>query len=147
VAVDTEILAGVAIITVSGTMNSALTEAVSATIDQLLDRGYREFVLNLEPVVGVIDSAGLGGIVRVYTTVARRGGALRLEGLNKRLRELSGITKLTQLFDSNDPPAPDPFNPTFRDEWWKPTVLGLLLAIVMTIIWLWARGHAASHAY
>ena len=90
--VDTEILAGVAIITVSGTMNAALTEAVSATVDQLLDREYREFVLNLEPVVGVIDSAGLGGIVRVYTTVARRGGALRLEGLNKRLRELSGIT-------------------------------------------------------
>jgi len=56
-------------------------------------------LLNLEGVP-YIDSAGLGEIVRTYTTVSRQGGNLKLVNLTKRITDLLSITKLLTVFET-----------------------------------------------
>ena len=52
-----------------------------------------------------IDSAGLGEIVRTYTTVSRQGGKLKLLNLTKRIQDLLAITKLLTVFETYDSEA------------------------------------------
>ena len=52
--------------------------------------------------VPYIDSAGLGEIVRTYTTVSRQGGSLKLLSLTKRITDLLSITKLLTVFETYD---------------------------------------------
>ena len=52
--------------------------------------------------VPYIDSAGLGEIVRTYTTVSRQGGQLKLVNLTKRITDLLSITKLLTVFETFD---------------------------------------------
>ena len=61
-------------------------------------------MLNLEGVP-YIDSAGLGEMVRAYTTVSRQGGKLKLLNLTKRIEDLLAITKLMTVFDTFDTEA------------------------------------------
>ena len=58
-------------------------------------------MLNLAEVP-YIDSAGLGEIVRTYTTVSRQGGQLKLVNLTKRITDLLMITKLLTVFETFD---------------------------------------------
>jgi anti-sigma B factor antagonist len=58
-------------------------------------------VLNLAEVP-YIDSAGLGEVVRTFTTVSRQGGQLKLLNLTKRITDLLAITKLLTVFDTYD---------------------------------------------
>ena len=52
--------------------------------------------------VPYVDSAGLGEIVRTYTTVSRQGGSLKLLNLTKRITDLLAITKLLTVFETFD---------------------------------------------
>jgi anti-sigma B factor antagonist len=52
-----------------------------------------------------VDSAGLGEIVRTYTTVTKQGGSLKLANLTKRITDLLSITKLLTVFDTYDSEA------------------------------------------
>ncbi len=67
-------------------------------INSLIQQGHKKLVMNLEGVP-YVDSAGLGEIVRTYTTVSRQGGSLKLLHLTKRIKDLLTITKLLQVFD------------------------------------------------
>ena len=49
-----------------------------------------------------MDSAGLGEIVRTYTTVSKNGGSLKLLNLTKRITDLLAITKLLTVFETFD---------------------------------------------
>ena len=49
-----------------------------------------------------MDSAGLGEIVRCYTTVSRKGGRLKLINLTKKIQDLLAITKLLTVFETYD---------------------------------------------
>ena len=53
----------------------------------------------------VRDSAGLGEVVRTYTTVSRQGGSLKLLNLTKRIEDLLSITKLLTVFETYDSEA------------------------------------------
>jgi anti-sigma B factor antagonist len=66
-----------------------------------LQGGARKILLNFTNV-DYIDSSGVGELVSAYTTVANRGGQLRLLGLTKKIRELLAITKLLTVFDAYD---------------------------------------------
>jgi anti-sigma B factor antagonist len=68
-------------------------------INSLLLQGQRKLVLNLGGVP-YMDSAGLGEIVRTFTTVSRQGGSLKLLNLTKRIQDLLAITKLLTVFES-----------------------------------------------
>jgi anti-sigma B factor antagonist len=79
-------------------------ELLKDKINSLLSQGKKKLLLNLESVP-YIDSAGLGEVVRTYTTVSRQGGSLKLLNLTKRIEDLLSITKLLTVFDTFDSEA------------------------------------------
>jgi len=81
-------------------------EALKDKINSLIHQNRKRILLNLEDVP-YIDSAGLGEIVRTYTTVSRQGGQLKLVNLTKRITDLLSITKLLTVFETfeNEPDA------------------------------------------
>jgi anti-sigma B factor antagonist len=74
-------------------------EALKDKINSLIHQNRKRILLNLEGVP-YIDSAGLGEIVRTYTTVSRQGGQLKLVNLTKRITDLLAITKLLTVFET-----------------------------------------------
>ena len=76
-------------------------ELLKDKVNSLVNQGHKKIVLNLADVP-YIDSAGLGEIVRTYTTVSRQGGSLKLLNLTKRITDLLSITKLLTVFDTYD---------------------------------------------
>jgi anti-sigma B factor antagonist len=80
-----------------GEGDDALREAVM----RLVDGGKTKIILNLGDVP-YVDSAGLGEIVRCYTTVSRKGGRLKLLNLTKKIQDLLAITKLLTVFETYD---------------------------------------------
>ena len=67
----------------------------------LVKRGRKHFVINFRDVP-YIDSAGIGELVAIFTTLTSRGGTLRLLNVPKRLRDLLVITKLLTVFETFD---------------------------------------------
>jgi anti-sigma B factor antagonist len=80
-----------------GEGDDVLRDAVS----KLVDSGKTKILLNLADVP-YVDSAGLGEIVRCYTTVSRKGGKLKLINLTNKIRDLLSITKLLTVFETYD---------------------------------------------
>ena len=76
-------------------------ELLKDKINSLIMQSKKKLILNLEGVP-YIDSAGLGEIVRTYTTVSRQGGSLKLLNLTKRIQDLLSITKLLTVFETYD---------------------------------------------
>ena len=74
-------------------------ELLRDKVNSLIQQGQRKIILNLSEVP-YIDSAGLGEIVRTYTTVSRQGGSLKLLNLTKRIQDLLAITKLLTVFET-----------------------------------------------
>ncbi len=74
-------------------------EALKDKINSLIHQNRKRILLNLADVP-YIDSAGLGEIVRTYTTVSRQGGQLKLVNLTKRITDLLMITKLLTVFET-----------------------------------------------
>ena len=79
-------------------------EALKDKINSLVLQNRRRILLNLGDVP-YVDSAGLGEIVRTYTTVSRQGGQLKLVNLTKRITDLLSITKLLTVFETFDSEA------------------------------------------
>ena len=86
-------------------------ELLRDKVNSLVHQGRKNILLNLEGVP-YIDSAGLGEVVRTYTTVSRQGGRLKLLHLTKRIQDLLSITKLLTVFETYDsePEALKSFN-------------------------------------
>jgi len=77
----------------SSTMRDALKDALA--------KGQKKILLNLSEV-SYIDSSGIGELVSAFTTVTNQGGQLKLNGLNKRVKDLLQITKLYTVFEVFD---------------------------------------------
>ena len=76
-------------------------ELLKDKVNSLVNQGHKKIVLNLADVP-YIDSAGLGEVVRTYTTVSRQGGSLKLLNLTNRITDLLSITKLLTVFETFD---------------------------------------------
>jgi len=79
-------------------------EALKDKVHSLMNQDKKRILLNLAGVP-YIDSAGLGEVVRTYTTVSRQGGQLKLVNLTKRITDLLMITKLLTVFETFDTEA------------------------------------------
>jgi anti-sigma B factor antagonist len=90
---------GVTILDVSGRItlgegNVMLREIVR----EFVESGRKRILLNLGEVE-YVDSAGVGELVKTYTTVRNQGGQLKLVNLSKRVRDLLQMTRLYTVFD------------------------------------------------
>jgi len=68
---------------------------------QAVNNGARFLVIVLSGVP-VIDSSGLGSLMRCYSSVKAVGGRVKLVGANEAVRQTLGVTHLDKLFDFYD---------------------------------------------
>ena len=76
-------------------------DALRDAVTRVVQSGKTRILLNLAEVP-YVDSAGLGEIVRCYTTVSKNGGKLKLINLTKKIQDLLAITKLLTVFETYD---------------------------------------------
>ncbi|MPZ18236.1 MAG: anti-sigma factor antagonist [Luteitalea sp.] len=100
--IDQRVVDDVTILDLKGKMTLGEgDELLKDKVHSLLNQGQKKILLNLADVP-YIDSAGLGEIVRAYTTVSRQGGKMKLLHVTKRIEDLLSITKLLTVFDTFD---------------------------------------------
>lgn len=74
------------------------------TMEEAIGNGDTRLVLNLAEV-GMIDSSGIGLLVRVLATAKERGGNLKLVQPSKfavQTLRLVGVLRLFEVFDDDD---------------------------------------------
>ena len=74
---------------------------IKLAVDSLIKEGNKKIILNLAKVP-YLDSAGLGEIIRCFTTLRKIGGHFKLMSPNQRIIDLLNITKLLNVFDCYD---------------------------------------------
>ena len=74
-----------------------LKPAMKEVIQGALDRGRRNFVINMRSV-GVVDSCGLSVLISLKKQIEQGGGRLALVGLNGMIQRLFGATRLDKAF-------------------------------------------------
>jgi anti-sigma B factor antagonist len=79
-------------------------QLVKDKVNSLLAQERTGILLNLQGVP-YIDSGGLGQLVASYGSVMKKGGRLKLLGVNARNHDLLSITRLVTLFESFDSEA------------------------------------------
>ncbi|HUO15940.1 MAG TPA: STAS domain-containing protein [Verrucomicrobiae bacterium] len=89
----------VAIVTVTGRITSGqCIEEFRQTVKNLLDKNTEKILIDLHGV-GYLDSAGLGELVRTYSSVRNGGGQAKVLNPSKRVHDLLQMTRLASVFD------------------------------------------------
>lgn len=90
---------GVTIVAVRGsmTLGPALIQFAGKT-RTLLDGAPAALILDVSGV-NALDSAGLGELIKVYSSAARRGVAFALSAPSARLREIMAMTHVDEILD------------------------------------------------
>jgi anti-sigma B factor antagonist len=70
-------------------------------IDELIASGHKKLLLNMANVA-VLDSSGIGAIIKSFTTAKREGGKLKLVNLSKLARQMLSITGLLSVLEVFD---------------------------------------------
>ena len=87
----------VSLVDVSGRLTSFETGALRDSISRLLKQGQKDIVLNLSGLQ-YLDSSGIGELARVYVSVVKQSGQMKVIGLSSRIEEVLKITHLYQVF-------------------------------------------------
>lgn len=89
------------ILGISGSILGEDRIQLSDKIQELVDNGGKNVVLNLQDV-DLMDSVGLGMLVALRTSLMRREVRLLLSNVDRSVRSLLLITKLNNVFDLYD---------------------------------------------
>ena len=73
--------------------------AIREAIQQAVADGQIKILLNTQGVT-TIDSSGIGELVAGYTSVANRGGAMKLCFLPPKMQDILQVTQLITVFDT-----------------------------------------------
>ena len=96
VTITSRLVSGVVIVDVTGRL-CFLEVALRDQVNELLDEGHRDFVLNLAGVP-YIDSFGLGQLVSIWTSIRSEGGELVFLRPTDHVQQLLELTKLNTVF-------------------------------------------------
>src|SRR6266850_1065844 len=96
-AITSRIVSGVVIVDLSGRL-CFLEVALRKQINELLDEGHRNFVLNLVDVP-YIDSFGLGQLITILASIRSKRGHLILLRPTDHVQQLFQITRLDSVFE------------------------------------------------
>jgi len=92
----------VAIISPEGTLwGGEETNHLRAAIDDLIQEGNTQLIIDLGKV-DHLNSTALGLLVATHSNYVKRGGSVKLCSLEKRIRNLLLITKLSMVFDVHE---------------------------------------------
>jgi anti-sigma B factor antagonist len=96
---------GIAILRIRGDIRRGdPTDQLKAAIDELIDQGQAKIVLNVAEV-NMIDSTGIGIIVRGHTRTVERSGGLRLVNPSKfalQTLKIVGLLNILGIADSEE---------------------------------------------
>ena len=95
-AITSRIVSDVVIMDLSGRL-CFLDVSLREHVNELLEEGYREFVLNLADVP-YIDSFGLGQLVTIWTSIRGNDGQLAFLRPTDHVQHLFQISKLNTIF-------------------------------------------------
>ena len=87
----------VSLVDVSGRLTSFETGALRDSISRLLKQGHKDIILNLTDLQ-YLDSSGIGELARVYVSVVKQSGQMKVIGLSSKIEEILKITHLYQVF-------------------------------------------------
>ena len=79
-------------------------DRLGVEVRRLIESGARKVLLNLSRV-SMIDSSGISTLVRTFVTLGRAGGSLKLVGVQGRVRDVLGVTRLLNVIPSFDDEA------------------------------------------
>ena len=98
-------MGGAAVVEVDGKLK--LGESVDQFRAQWSEaiNGGAKFVVVILSSVPVIDSSGLGSLMRCYSSLKAVGGRVKLVGASETVRQTLGVTHLDKLFDFYDDEA------------------------------------------
>jgi len=87
----------VSLVDVSGRLTSFESGALRDSISRLLRQGHKDIILNLTDLQ-YLDSSGIGELARVYVSVVKQSGQMKVIGLSSKIEEVLKITHLYQVF-------------------------------------------------
>lgn len=88
----------VTIVDISGSLMLGESSAVlRAAISDLIIQGRRQIILNFRDVTD-IDSAGVGELVSVFTTLKKQEGHVKLLNPPKKINDMLELTRLSTVF-------------------------------------------------
>lgn len=97
-AFSTEKVDSVIVATLKGTIIAGGdTDSLMKRVTELLDAGETRIVLDLGQV-NYVDSTGMGTLLRVAAAAARKGAAIKLANLTKRIHDVLQVTRLGAVF-------------------------------------------------
>jgi anti-sigma B factor antagonist len=87
----------ISLLDVAGRLTSFEIGALRDSISRLLKQGRKNIVLNLSGLQ-YLDSSGIGELARVYVSVVKASGQMKVVGLSPKVEEILKITQLYQVF-------------------------------------------------
>ncbi len=87
----------ISLLDVSGRLTSFEIGALRDSISRLLKQGRKNIVLNLSGLQ-YLDSSGIGELARIYVSVVKVSGQMKVVGLSPKVEEILKITQLYQVF-------------------------------------------------
>ncbi len=87
----------ISLLDVSGRLTSFEIGALRESISRLLKQGRKNIVLNLS-LLQYLDSSGIGELARIYVSVVKVSGQMKVVGLSPKVEEILKITQLYQVF-------------------------------------------------
>jgi len=102
---EVEVRNNALVVRLAGEIDIKVADALRTELETSLDKSQAQhLVLNLDRV-SFIDSSGLGVILGRYKRISSRGGRMAFVGLKpavKRVLELSGVLRISEVFPSED---------------------------------------------
>ena len=98
--IHTRARSGVTILDLSGNLTIGTSEeSLRNAISKLVADGERSFLINLANVP-MIDSSGIGAMIKSYTTIKEAGGQIKILKPPRLARQLLSITGLLSVLDT-----------------------------------------------
>ena len=87
----------ISLVDVSGRLTSFEVGALRDSVSRLLKQGRKNIVLNLSGL-HYLDSSGIGELAKIYVSVVKGDGELKVVGLSPKVEQILKITQLYQVF-------------------------------------------------
>lgn len=87
----------ISLLDVSGRLTFFEIGALRDAVSRLLKQGRRDIVLNLSGLQ-YLDSSGIGELARIYVSVVKASGQMKVVGLSSKAEEILKITRLYEVF-------------------------------------------------
>lgn len=72
---------------------------IKQVVSEMLDKGDKKFLLNLDRV-DFVNSTGIGIIASVFSSISNANGAMKICNANDKVSRVMMVTKLLEVFDS-----------------------------------------------